>query len=483
MDTAKDINNFDKFLEQAKKELEYLESALRKWDGLIEDANIYLILETFTSYNRASTILNHLEDIAASCERISEIKTGFEKVRTIFVDNFVENSVNLTKVLERLDSSFFLYLNDKLDEVVHLSEDAMLFEDDDSFSGEFPYDSANDFIEFLTGIYHLIEILKGISIQDEKVTSLKEHFKSLEDRFKKEFYHFGSLTGQLYYQRERSLPSEGKWWYKSTPADYKPRYIEIYRVPISIGERTANCFDFETLVNYAFDVMPSEHKQGVEQHIFECDHCFNEVFQLRSAEQAIPEKPVFKPMPVDQVISTFIRVVGSQVQIGLKWIEEKVATGFLKPALVYAPRRLAEPGIKPETIERPYFELQLEYEKPMTILPSEEDFRKETLIQGQRGEFRNLLRTIDGGEFWYFILGEIESKIEVIKGVTPEEYLPINVENIPSEADYLYLFLSQSDEKLRSLFKSIEEIIKVPGEAKEKALDMENIILIKITRR
>lgn len=212
------------------------------------------------------------------------------------------------------------------------------------------------------------------------------------------------------------------------------------------------------------------------------------MFQLRSAEQAILEEPVFELIPLQRAISIFIQEIGSQIQIGLQWIDKRIdkriAIAFLKPAFVFAPIRLAEGKVKQIAIERPYFELQLDYEKSMTILPSEEYFKRETLTKGQRGEFRNLLRTINGGKFLYFILGEIEeSGVSVVQSVNMKEYLPIEVENIPPEVNHLYLFLSQSDKKLQDLFKSIEEIIKTSKEVKEKTLDMENIILIKITMR
>jgi hypothetical protein len=113
----------------------------------------------------------------------------------------------------------------------------------------------------------------------------------------------------------------------------------------------------------------------------------------------------------------------------------------------------------------------------MTILPTEENFRRESFIKGKRVEFNQLLRRIGRGIFWHFVLGDMgELGLKVVQDFTPKETLPIEVENVPTEVNYFYLFLSQYEDKIQAFFENLKQPTK-------ELTCFENIIAIKINIR
>lgn len=454
----------DELFRYAQNELKHLKWAIKELNSLINDNAIYLTLDVFVRHYRLLRVIEELQKNISN-ENITQLVNDSNKVRNEFIE--ICNAENIQKIITKLDKTFFDYLNDKLYEVVRSAEDIMLLKGDEAYPGDFSYDTANDFIEFLDGVFYLIEFIKEIhpSLQ---INQLKERFNSLEKNFKKEFCHFVSLKEQLSYQGQRFLPSENEWWYRDNPLDYKPKYIEIYRVPINIGEKTSECPDIQTIVNYAFDLLTYNDKVKWEQHIFSCNYCFDEMFQLRIAEQAIPDKPIFKPIPLLL-----------KLKVKLKKLKEKISgdAAAIIDGLATLPNYLIPPTVAPQflmggPVGGPEEEQEREIQEPINgfyildVLPENNIITLLETPQNAKQDLIPLCITFNKmPAFYYKIFGFYSGK-EIIKEILSGRNMGLPFKIDKPNTDLLLVFLSRDEEILNQNTNLAIEVITKHKEQK-----------------
>jgi hypothetical protein len=447
----------------AQNELKHLKWAIKEWNNLIKDNAIYLILDAFIRYYISSRVAGELQKNITN-ENITQLVNDFNKVRNEFIE--ICNVENIQKIIAKLDEKFFDYLNGKLYEVVRSYEDNVLFKDDEAYPGDFSYDTANDFIEFFDGVFYLIEFIKELhpSLQ---INQLEERFNSLEKNFKKEFYHFVPLKEQLAYQSQKFLSSAKEWWYKDNPLDYKPKYIEIYRIPIDVGEKTLECPDTQTIVDYAFDLLSYNEKVKWEKHVFSCNYCFDEVFQLRTAEQVIPDSPIFKPIPVSlklkvklNKLKKKIAVVSSSIIDGLtalpKWLPPQImapqrAMGIARDIDVEEEREILEP------LNSFYI---------LDVLPENNIITLLETPQNAKQDLTPLCTILNQMPVFYYKIFGFYSGKEIMKEILSGRNMGLPFKIDKPNTDLLLVFLSKDEEALNQNTNLAIEIITKHKEQK-----------------
>lgn len=377
----------NKLLNRYKIDLKQLLWAIKEWHGLISEGAIYLILDAFSIYYRTFRVLNELKK-DSSIENIGNFESDFRSLQNEFIKAC--SVENIQKIVSQLDNAFFEYIEGKLSEVIRSSEDLILFEEDKDFPGEFSYETANDFIGLLTGILNLIKFTDE-NLPHLKSNELNKKFSLLEKRFKDNFYHFAYLEEQLFYQRQIFLPLDEEWWFYEKPSEYKVTYPAVFLAPLNVDIRTGECPADDKLQKFAADETYGGAKLAIENHIYECDYCFNQVFQFRSTVQQKIDK---------EFEGTVERVIKEQLQKPMPtytWIKDRLVD-LGQGKLMWAVAGTAGAAVKEQESGIDwYYETSPDSENAYLITLKRPD--KEI------GNIKSLVQIINRRNFYYKVFG------------------------------------------------------------------------------
>lgn len=282
-----------------EKEVKFLERITKKFDKyindqeLLENSEVYLILEAFTSYFR---LLDSLEDIDGQLkDRVKSALSDFDRLI---------NDERIRKVELFLGQKFFKNLENLLNRVCVESENRILLEDIATNShSEYSIDAALEFIDIMSGLVNFIRFLE---LRNYPInSSIIENFKEIEDKFKSKFFHFRIVEKILEENREIYKANVREWWFFKSPLEYPVEFM-IPDLNVTDSSTDSSCPSYEEIVKYAFDEIGYDEAIRFEEHLLNCDKCFNEVFALRHAQSMISAEPQFKTIPMKYRIKEII---------------------------------------------------------------------------------------------------------------------------------------------------------------------------------
>lgn len=455
---------WENLYEQATEELSHYRWALEEWlEQRHEHSDTYLLLEIFKRREHSRRIIDKLNDAPESYTTYTQkLKKGFAQAEGMLND-FLKDKERIKAVLQESVPEILLNLNKKLDRIKGSYENAILFEDRELLREEFP-EIAMSFLNTFTSIYYILN-----AYQLEDIKTLKEQFEGLAKRLKDIFHYFIPVAEILADIRKSLLPFT-EWWYTTDPKTYMPTQIKIHLVPVTDIKRTPECPSYETLISYAFNDLTFKEELALEKHIDSCDYCLNEIITLRYAEDAIPEEPVFKPIPsesetVDKKIVEWSRLIEA-------WLAKKIEN-ILKRGLFVPPQWTAVTTAGDSTVQ----EDSLRSFYILTVTPENGQITILKRPQDEENELKPLCKSIYRETFYYKIYGVYGEKdiMEILSG--KDEYLPLKVKI--SDPDILIVFIGKNKDNLDNNSTNLINIIK-----EDKYQEIKDIVclLVKIKK-